>query len=104
MGIRKNLKIIDKNESRDVTIEFYNTIFSAEKNHWDRIMFRDFDKLFVEIILGNYRSYMKSFLEIGCGDGRFFDAAIEKLKKLRSIIFYWLKKSSTFIGLLCSLT
>ena len=78
MEINKKLKIIDKNKSRDDSIEFYNVIFSAEKNHWDRKMFRDFDKLFAEIILGNYQSHMKSFLEIGCGDGRFFDAAIEK--------------------------
>ena len=38
----------------------------------------------IDIIVENYDSkYHKTFLEIGCGDGRFFDTAFKKLKELK---------------------
>ena len=65
-------------------IEFYDEIFSTEKNHWRRDLHKTFDDYFIDIIVENYDSkYHKTFLEIGCGDGRFFDTTFKKLKELK---------------------
>jgi len=69
------LTIIDKLPSREEQITFYNSIFSGEENHWNRELNRTFDVYFTEILAGNYWPGARSFLEIGCGDGRFFDIA-----------------------------
>jgi 2-polyprenyl-3-methyl-5-hydroxy-6-metoxy-1,4-benzoquinol methylase len=64
--------------------EFYDEIFSIDENHWRRDLFKTIDDHLIDIIVENYDSkYHKTFLEVGCGDGRFFDTTYEKLKELK---------------------
>tara|TARA_R110000744_G_scaffold100712_1_gene194318 strand:- start:3 stop:710 length:708 start_codon:yes stop_codon:yes gene_type:complete len=78
-----SLKVVSKLPDQKRQIEFYNEIFSSKQNHWAKDLNRTFDNLFADTIIGNYDSKNhKRFLEIGCGDGRFFDVAFEKIKEL----------------------
>ena len=76
------LEIIDKLESRHEQVSFYNNIYSSKDNHWSKELNVKFDTYFLEIIVGNYRSHMSKFLEVGCGDGRFFETSYSELKRL----------------------
>lgn len=62
---------------KDNKKNFYNTIFKSENNHWRTELFFKFDKLFTDIILGNYKPEHKKMLEVG-SDGRFFETFFKK--------------------------
>lgn len=82
--MKESLKIITKPLPQDEQIEFYNKIFSTEQNHWAKDLNRTFDNFAADVIIGNHNpEYHKRFLEIGCGDGRFFEGTLEKIKKLK---------------------
>ena len=76
------LKIIEKSGYQHEQVSFYDKIFSSRDNHWNKELNINFDKYFTGIIVENYLSHMSSFLEVGCGDGRFFDTSYNELERL----------------------
>ncbi len=71
------LKVIDSAGTEEVQRRFYDDIYSSEDNHWNTEQKLAFDQFFLKIISGNHSFNMKSFLEVGSGDGRFLLAAEE---------------------------